>query len=111
MPRSRSASAAVQMASSSGTSEPAFLRTRPICRYLLILSTPDFTGEPGPVSRVVEDVTCLGCGCACDDIRIRSENGGIQEAERACVLGAAWFGDGSAPATATVDLRPAAMEA
>jgi formylmethanofuran dehydrogenase subunit B len=63
------------------------------------------------VNRVVEDVTCLGCGCACDDIRIRIENGRILETEHACALGAAWFGDGSAPAAATVDLRPATREA
>jgi formylmethanofuran dehydrogenase subunit B len=63
------------------------------------------------VNRVVEDVTCLGCGCACDDIRIRIENGRILEAERACALGAAWFGDGSAPAAAAVDRRPATLEA
>jgi formylmethanofuran dehydrogenase subunit B len=55
------------------------------------------------VNRVVEDVTCLGCGCACDDIRVTVEDERITEAARACALGAAWFGDGSAPALATID--------
>ena len=63
------------------------------------------------MNRVVEDVTCLGCGCACDDIRIRIDNGRILEAERACSLGAAWFGDGSAPGVAAVDLRSSTNEA
>ena len=55
------------------------------------------------MNRVVEDVTCLGCGCACDDIRVTAEEGRIVEAARACAVGAAWFGDGSAPALAAID--------
>jgi formylmethanofuran dehydrogenase subunit B len=98
------------MANSSGTSEPAFLRTPPICRYLFILSTPDFTGDNE--RRVfIDDVTCLGCGCACDDIRITVQGGRIVEATRACELGATWFGDGSLPAEAAVDGRRVTLEA
>jgi formylmethanofuran dehydrogenase subunit B len=53
----------------------------------------------------VEHVTCLGCGCACDDIDVRVESGRIIEARHACALGVSWFGDGSAPSRALVDGR------
>ncbi|HZI78867.1 MAG TPA: hypothetical protein VFD69_05120 [Vicinamibacterales bacterium] len=59
--------------------------------------------------RLVEDVTCLGCGCACDDIRVTVRGGRIVEAARACALGVAWFGDGALPASAAIDTRPAAL--
>jgi formylmethanofuran dehydrogenase subunit B len=42
-------------------------------------------------------VTCLGCGCACDDITVVVQGGAIAEAVNACSLGRSWFGDGSAP--------------
>lgn len=45
----------------------------------------------------MDAVTCLGCGCACDDIAVRVDAGRIVDADRACELGRAWFGDGSAP--------------
>ena len=48
--------------------------------------------------RTVEHVTCLGCGCACDDITVAVRGGRIVEARRACPLGVRWFGDGSVPA-------------
>ncbi len=38
--------------------------------------------------------TCLGCGCACDDIEVVVREGRIVEARNACELGRAWFGDG-----------------
>ena len=57
------------------------------------------------MDRVVEDVTCLGCGCACDDIQVTVRGDRIVEAGRACALGAAWFGDGSLPAEAAVDAQ------
>jgi formylmethanofuran dehydrogenase subunit B len=47
--------------------------------------------------RLVADVTCLGCGCACDDIRVTVRDGRIVEAARACELGVAWFGSGLLP--------------
>jgi len=59
---------------------------------------------------ILSDVTCLGCGCACDDIRITVRDGRIVEAARACDLGAAWFGDGSLPAEAAVDAARATMD-
>jgi formylmethanofuran dehydrogenase subunit B len=51
---------------------------------------------------VVEHVTCLGCGCACDDISVVTEGGRIVEARRACPLGERWFGDGIVPQAAFV---------
>jgi formylmethanofuran dehydrogenase subunit B len=50
--------------------------------------------------RVVPFATCLGCGCTCDDIEIVVANHRIAETRNACPLGAAWFGDGIAPARA-----------
>ena len=63
------------------------------------------------MDRVVEDVTCLGCGCACDDIQVTVRGDRIVEAGRSCALGAAWFGDGSLPAEAAVDAQRAPFEA
>jgi formylmethanofuran dehydrogenase subunit B len=47
--------------------------------------------------RVIEHVTCLGCGCACDDIGVTVRDGRIVSARMACELGVAWFGDGALP--------------
>jgi formylmethanofuran dehydrogenase subunit B len=44
------------------------------------------------------NVTCLGCGCACDDIEITTRDNRIVEARNACELGVTWFGDGDVPA-------------
>ena len=38
--------------------------------------------------------TCLGCGCACDDIVVVVRDGRIAEARNTCALGKRWFGDG-----------------
>jgi formylmethanofuran dehydrogenase subunit B len=57
---------------------------------------PDVAAPEG----VIEDATCLGCGCACDDITVIVRAGRIAEARAACALGRAWFGDGTAPARA-----------
>jgi formylmethanofuran dehydrogenase subunit B len=46
--------------------------------------------------------TCLGCGCACDDIQLRVERDRIVEAVNACALGVRWFGDGAVPARVLV---------
>jgi formylmethanofuran dehydrogenase subunit B len=54
------------------------------------------------VSRTVDNVTCLGCGCACDDITVTVRDGRIAEAQRACSLGATWFGDGQTSAQVLV---------
>jgi len=61
-------------------------------------------------SRTVEHVTCLGCGCACDDISVVVERGRLTEARRACALGAAWFGDGRVPNEVRIRGRAATLE-
>ena len=48
--------------------------------------------------RVVDHLTCLGCGCACDDIAVRILDDRFVDARNACPLGIAWFGDGRVPA-------------
>lgn len=41
--------------------------------------------------KIVKDATCTFCGCVCDDIDLTVENNHITKAQRACVLGKAWF--------------------
>ena len=60
-------------------------------------------------AHTIDDVTCLGCGCACDDIRVSVQNERIVEARNACVLGRAWFGDGTIPSINRVDGREAPL--
>ena len=47
--------------------------------------------------QIVSNVTCLGCGCACDDLRIGVSGGRIASVEPPCPLARAWFGDGGVP--------------
>jgi formylmethanofuran dehydrogenase subunit B len=47
--------------------------------------------------RVVENVTCLGCGCGCDDLTVRVDGNRIVDVAPACPVGRAWFGDGQVP--------------
>jgi formylmethanofuran dehydrogenase subunit B len=54
-------------------------------------------------SVIVENVTCLGCGCACDDIVVAVRDRQIVDARNACVLGVQWFGNGSVPMRCMVD--------
>jgi formylmethanofuran dehydrogenase subunit B len=56
-------------------------------------------------------VTCLGCGCTCDDITLAVRDNRIVEAHQACELGVAWFGDGAVPAGASVDGRSSSVDA
>ncbi len=60
--------------------------------------------------RTVANVTCLGCGCSCDDIAVAVKEGRIAEARNACALGAAWFGDGTIPAETRVNGRAASLK-
>ena len=62
------------------------------------------------IDRTVANVTCLGCGCACDDITIVVKQDRIAEARNACALGVAWFGDGTVPAETRVNGRTASLE-
>src|SRR5438477_11039755 len=63
-----------------------------------------------PAARTVEHVTCLGCGCACDDITVVVKQDRVAETRNACALGAAWFGDGRIPQDVRVDGRAAPLE-
>jgi formylmethanofuran dehydrogenase subunit B len=60
-------------------------------------------------ARTEEHATCLGCGCACDDIAVVIAGGRITEARNACTLGLRWFGDGSLPG-AVLGARSSAIE-
>ena len=55
----------------------------------LAMISPEKT-ENDPL-HVVEDATCTFCGCVCDDINLTVQGNAIVKAERACVLGRAWF--------------------
>ena len=61
-------------------------------------------------ARTVEHVTCLGCGCACDDITVVVQRGRLTEARRACALGTAWFGDGQVPDAVRIRGRSGTLE-
>jgi formylmethanofuran dehydrogenase subunit B len=45
----------------------------------------------------LEHVTCLGCGCGCDDLTVSVDTGRIVEVTPVCPIGKAWFGDGVVP--------------
>ena len=49
-----------------------------------------------PASRA-SSVTCLGCGCACDDLTVQVADGRIIDISPPCPVGRAWFGDGRVP--------------
>jgi formylmethanofuran dehydrogenase subunit B len=48
------------------------------------------------VSRL-EHVTCLGCGCGCDDLTVTVDGARITDVTPVCPVGRAWFGDGVVP--------------
>jgi formylmethanofuran dehydrogenase subunit B len=60
--------------------------------------------------RVVEDAVCMGCGCTCDDIRLRIQGETLVAAEHACALGLAWFGTGVVPAQVLEDGSASTLE-
>ncbi|HEX5075570.1 MAG TPA: hypothetical protein VFW03_20330 [Gemmatimonadaceae bacterium] len=59
---------------------------------------------------VTSNVTCLGCGCACDDIDVIVERDRIVDARNACALGRRWFGDGQVPSAIRVDGADVSLE-
>jgi formylmethanofuran dehydrogenase subunit B len=61
-------------------------------------------------SRRVEHVTCLGCGCGCDDISVTVSEGRITDMTPVCPGGRAWLGDGSVPWEILVSGRPATLD-
>jgi formylmethanofuran dehydrogenase subunit B len=60
--------------------------------------------------RRIEHVTCLGCGCGCDDLTVTVSNDRITEVTPACPLGRAWFGDGQVPNQVISDGQPLALD-
>ena len=61
-------------------------------------------------SSVTGNVTCLGCGCACDDIEVVVASDRIVDARNACRLGRRWFGDGQVPSVIRVDGADVSLE-
>ena len=59
----------------------------------------------------VSPVTCLGCGCGCDDLAIGVSAGRVVSVEPPCPLARAWFGDGRVPGAITRGGRPAPLDA
>jgi formylmethanofuran dehydrogenase subunit B len=55
-------------------------------------------------------VTCLGCGCGCDDLTIRVRDGRIVELSPPCPVAQRWFGDGTVPGEIRVEGRVASIE-
>ncbi len=60
--------------------------------------------------RRIEHVTCLGCGCGCDDLTVTVSNDRITEVTPACPLGRAWFGDGQVPGQVLSDGQPLPLD-
>jgi formylmethanofuran dehydrogenase subunit B len=58
----------------------------------------------------VEHVTCLGCGCGCDDITVSVSEGRIVDATPVCPLGRKWFGDGRLPTLVLRGGRTSSLE-
>jgi formylmethanofuran dehydrogenase subunit B len=56
-------------------------------------------------------VTCLGCGCACDDLEVQVRNGRIESLSPPCPLAQAWFGTGKVSDRVLVGGQPAGAEA
>jgi formylmethanofuran dehydrogenase subunit B len=60
--------------------------------------------------QVFRSVTCLGCGCGCDDLEVRIGDGRIVGVSPPCPVATRWFGDGSAPAEIRVNAKPATLD-
>jgi formylmethanofuran dehydrogenase subunit B len=58
----------------------------------------------------VEHVTCLGCGCGCDDVTVSVTDGRIVDAAPICPIGRAWFGDGTVPTEIKCGGQPVSLE-
>jgi formylmethanofuran dehydrogenase subunit B len=59
----------------------------------------------------VASVTCLGCGCACDDLVIEVAGDRIAGVAPPCPLAQAWFGDGRVPSAVRRGGADAALDA
>jgi formylmethanofuran dehydrogenase subunit B len=61
-------------------------------------------------TRRVEHVTCLGCGCGCDDLSVTVSAGRITEMSPVCPVARAWLGDGSVPQEIRIAGNPATLD-
>jgi formylmethanofuran dehydrogenase subunit B len=69
--------------------------------------------RPPTPDRFVADVTCLGCGCLCDDLTVRVDGGTIAAVTPECALGLSWFRfmtDRRRPYAARIDGRDATRD-
>ena len=60
--------------------------------------------------RVFRSVTCLGCGCGCDDLEVRVRDGRIVALSPPCPVATRWFGDGAVPGDIRVGGKPASLD-
>jgi formylmethanofuran dehydrogenase subunit B len=60
--------------------------------------------------RGIEHVTCLGCGCSCDDVTVTVRENRIVRIHPSCALGRAWFGDGQVPGETRSQGRSVTLE-
>ena len=60
--------------------------------------------------QVFRSVTCLGCGCGCDDLEVQVLEGRVVSVSPPCPVARRWFGDGALPAKILVQGRAAALE-
>src|SRR6476620_4312098 len=63
--------------------------------------------------KVIDNATCTFCGCVCDDIQLHHDEVRIHKANKACVLGTAWFLNHTAEKQypdALIDGRPATLD-
>ena len=58
----------------------------------------------------IEHVTCLGCGCGCDDLTVRVRDNRIVDVTPLCPIGRAWFGDGVVPSEVRQDGRQSSLD-
>jgi formylmethanofuran dehydrogenase subunit B len=59
----------------------------------------------------VASVTCLGCGCGCDDLVIGIAGGRITSVSPPCPLAQVWFADGRVPSAVRRDGADATLDA
>jgi formylmethanofuran dehydrogenase subunit B len=57
-----------------------------------------------------EHVTCLGCGCGCDDLTVQVRDGRIVNVSPACPIGRTWFGDGVVPTAVRRDGKEVSLD-
>jgi formylmethanofuran dehydrogenase subunit B len=61
--------------------------------------------------RTVQHVTCLGCGCSCDDLTVTVSDERIVAATPICPIGRAWLGDGRLPSGVLIEGQAMPLEA